>query len=66
VTALDWTHLFADLLGKGFRYHAKNHVAHFRASGIFWMTGIAFAILPQYVFLRRKNPATARNSAEAV
>jgi len=54
--------IFADLLGKGFAT-TQNHVAHFRASGIFWMTGIAFAILLS-MFLRETGHA--RNSAEAV
>lgn len=42
--------IFADLLGKGFA-STQNHVAHFRSSGIFWMVGIAIAILLT-VFLR--------------
>src|SRR6267154_168379 len=54
--------IFADLLGKGFAT-TQNHVAHFRASGIFWVTGIAFAILLS-MFLRETGHA--RNSAEAV
>ncbi len=36
--------IFADLLGKGFA-STQNHVAHFRASGVFWIVGIAVAIL---------------------
>jgi MFS family permease len=36
--------IFADLLGKGFA-DAENHAAHFRSSGIFWMAGIAIAIV---------------------
>jgi MFS family permease len=36
--------IFADLLGKGFT-STENHVAHFRASGIFWIVGIVIAIL---------------------
>src|SRR6267378_2713569 len=54
--------IFADLLGKGFAT-TQNHVAHFRASGIFWMTGIALAILLS-MFLRETGHA--RNSSEAV
>jgi MFS family permease len=54
--------IFADLLGKGFAT-TQNHGAHFRASGIFWMTGIAFAILLS-MFLRETGHA--RKSAEAV
>jgi len=54
--------IFADLLGKGFAT-TQNHVAHFRASGIFWMTGIAFASC-SVCFLRETGHA--RNSAEAV
>ena len=42
--------IFADMLGKGFA-DTQSHVAHFRASGIFWMVGIAIAILLS-VFLR--------------
>jgi MFS family permease len=36
--------IFADLLGKGFASTA-NHVAHFRAGGLFWMAGIALAMI---------------------
>jgi MFS family permease len=54
--------IFADLIGKGFAT-TQNHVAHFRASGIFWMTGIALAILLS-MFLRETGHA--RKSAEAV
>jgi MFS family permease len=36
--------IFADLLGKGFA-STENHVKHFRESGIFWIVGIAVAIL---------------------
>src|ERR1700742_1324205 len=35
--------IFADLLGKGFA-STQNHIAHFRASGVFWLAGIALAI----------------------
>src|SRR5260221_996296 len=54
--------IFANLLGKGFA-STQNHVAHFRANGIFWMTGIALAILLS-MFLRETGHA--RKSAEAV
>lgn len=54
--------IFADLLGKGFA-GTENHVANFRASGIFWMTGIVLAILLS-LFLRETGHA--RKSAEAV
>ena len=47
--------IFADLLGKGFA-STQNHVAHFRASGIFWIVGIAIAILLS-VFLRETGHA---------
>jgi MFS family permease len=47
--------IFADLLGKGFT-SAQNHVEHFRASGIFWIVGIAVAILLS-VFLRETGHA---------
>src|SRR5580658_1400508 len=36
--------LFADLLGKGFA-STQNHVTHFRQSGLFWIGGIALAIV---------------------
>jgi MFS family permease len=36
--------IFADLLGKGFA-STQNHVAHFRQSGLFWIAGIALAII---------------------
>ena len=36
--------IFADLLGKGFA-STENHVAHFRANGLFWMVSIVIAIL---------------------
>ena len=42
--------IFADLLGKGFA-STQNHVAHFRASIIFWIAGIVLAILLS-MFLR--------------
>jgi MFS family permease len=42
--------VFADLLGKGFS-SSQNHVEHFRASGLFWVAGIAIAILLS-LFLR--------------
>jgi MFS family permease len=42
--------IFADLLGKGFA-STQNHVAHFRASGLFWMAGIVLAIVLS-LFLR--------------
>src|SRR5882672_11194184 len=54
--------IFADLLGKSFAT-TQNHVAHFRASGIFWMTGIVLAILLS-MFLHETGHA--RKSAEAV
>jgi MFS family permease len=47
--------IFADLLGKGFA-STQNHIAHFRASGIFWMGGIALAILLS-LFLRETGHA---------
>src|SRR5580658_4194367 len=36
--------IFADLLGKGFA-STQNHVTHFRQSGLFWIGGIALAIV---------------------
>jgi len=48
--------IFADLLGKGFA-SAQNHIEHFRASGIFWMVGIAIAILLSVFFLRETGHA---------
>src|SRR6202045_2087826 len=54
--------IFADLLGKGFA-STQNHVAHFRASIIFWITGIVLAILLS-MFLRETGHA--RKSVEAV
>jgi len=36
--------IFADLLGKGFA-GTQNHVTHFRQSGLFWIGGIALAIV---------------------
>jgi len=36
--------IFADLLGKGFA-STQNHIAHFRQSGLFWIGGIALAIV---------------------
>ena len=48
--------IFADLLGKGFA-DTQNHVAHFRASGIFWIVGIAIAILLS-IFLRETGHAS--------
>src|ERR1700730_2078921 len=53
--------IFADLLGKGFA-STQNHVAHFRASIIFWITGIVLAILLS-MFLRETGHA--RKSVEA-
>ena len=50
--------IFADLLGKGFA-GTQNHIAHFRASGIFWMVGIAIAIVLS-VFLRETGHAHKR------
>jgi MFS family permease len=47
--------IFADLLGKSFAT-TQDHVAHFRSSGIFWMTGIALAILLS-MFLRETGHA---------
>lgn len=47
--------IFADLLGKGFA-STQNHIAHFRASGVFWMGGIALAILLS-LFLRETGHA---------
>lgn len=47
--------VFANLLGKGFGSE-QNHVAHFRASGIFWIVGIAIAILLSF-FLRETGHA---------
>jgi len=54
--------IFADLLGKGFA-STQNHFAHFRASGIFWITSIVLAILLS-MFLRETGHA--RKSVEAV
>jgi hypothetical protein len=53
--------IFADLVGKGIAT-AQNHVAHFRASGLFWMTAIVLAILLS-LFLRETGHA--RKSAAA-
>jgi MFS family permease len=50
--------IFANLLGKGFA-GTQNHIAHFRASGIFWMVGIAIAIVLS-VFLRETGHAHKR------
>src|ERR1700739_1874881 len=36
--------IFADLLGKGFA-STQSHVTHFRENGLFWMAGIALAII---------------------
>jgi hypothetical protein len=47
--------IFADLLGKGFA-STQNHVAHFRSSGLFWMTAIVIAILLS-MFLRETGHA---------
>jgi MFS family permease len=47
--------IFAKLVGKGFA-STQNHIAHFRASGIFWMTGIVLAILLS-MFLRETGHA---------
>jgi len=54
--------IFADLVGKGIAT-TQNHLAHFRASGIFWMASIALAILLS-MFLRETGHA--RKSAETV
>ena len=56
--------IFADLLGKGFASE-QNHVAHFRASGIFWMVGIAIAILLSVFFLRETGHAHMSAQAKA-
>jgi sugar phosphate permease len=53
--------IFADLLGKGFA-STQNHVAHFRQSGLFWIGGIALAIVLSS-FLRETGHA--RKSPEA-
>jgi MFS family permease len=47
--------IFADLLGKGFA-GTQNHIAHFRANGVFWMVGIAIAIVLSF-FLRETGHA---------
>lgn len=47
--------IFADLLGKGFA-STENHVHHFRESGVFWMVGIALAIILS-AFLRETGHA---------
>src|SRR6201993_1695436 len=47
--------IFADLVGKGIAT-TQNHLAHFRASGIFWMASIALAILLS-MFLRETGHA---------
>jgi len=54
--------IFADLVGKGIAT-TQNHVHHFRASGIFWMTGIVLAIL---LSLLLRETGHARKSAGAV
>src|SRR5580700_1562980 len=54
--------IFADLLGKGFA-STQNHVTHFRQSGLFWIGGIALAIVLSS-FLRETGHA--RKSPEAV
>jgi MFS family permease len=46
---------FADFLGKGIA-NTQNHVAHFRASGLFWIVGIVLAILLS-AFLRETGHA---------
>jgi MFS family permease len=47
--------IFADLLGKGFA-STQNHIAHFRSSGVFWIVGIAVAIVLSF-FLRETGHA---------
>jgi MFS family permease len=47
--------IFADLLGKGFA-STTNHVAHFRSSGLFWVAGIALAMILS-AFLRETGHA---------
>ncbi len=47
--------IFANLLGKGFA-GTQNHIAHFRSSGVFWMVGIAVAIVLSF-FLRETGHA---------
>jgi len=47
--------IFADLLGKGFA-STQNHVAHFRNSGLFWMTACVIVILLS-MFLRETGHA---------
>jgi len=54
--------IFADLVGKGIAT-TQNHVHHFRASGIFWITGIVLAIL---LSLLLRETGHARKSAGAV
>ena len=48
--------IFANVLGKGFA-GTQNHVEHFRLSGMFWMVGIAIAILLSVFFLRETGHA---------
>ena len=48
--------VFANLLGKGFG-STENHVEHFRLNGMFWMSGIAIAILLSIFFLRETGHA---------
>jgi MFS family permease len=47
--------IFADLLGKGFA-STQNHITHFRQSGLFWIAGIALAIILS-MFLRETGHA---------
>ena len=47
--------IFADLFGKGIA-STPNHVAHFRAGGVFWMASIVVAILLS-AFLRETGHA---------
>ncbi|MGA2813477.1 MAG: MFS transporter [Candidatus Acidiferrum sp.] len=50
--------IFADLVGKGLA-STQNHITHFRQSGLFWMGGIALAIVISY-FLRETGQAQKR------
>ena len=47
--------IFADLLGRGFA-STQNHIIHFRQSGLFWIGGIALAIILS-LFLRETGHA---------
>ena len=50
--------IFADHFGKGIA-STQNHIAHFRAGGVFWMVSIVLAILLT-AFLRETGHARAK------